>query len=177
MRIDFPAWIFTDQVNVVSVAVPRMHERTGAFEYLEVRNGEQNIVNTELLSSMEGVIKTEFKMKYPGILKRAALSAITKALLQNTANNTNNNWISFATTLYTILSTQADTRIWTALPKNFHVARFKKEDLSQIDLYTPQGLKIQTVELLDVKHSLIYVKIPTLAHKAHVSILPLGDSQ
>jgi len=177
MRIDFPAWIFTSQVNVVSIALPRMHERTAAFEYLEIRDGNKSISKTELLSSMEGVMKTEFKMKYPGIIKRAALSAVSKAVLQNAANNTNNNWISLATTLYTILSTQADTRIWSALPKNFHVARFKKEDLKSVDLYIPQGFKIKTIKLLNAKHSLIYVKIPTLAHKAHVSILPLGDSQ
>ncbi len=177
MRIDFPAWIFTSELNYISIALPRLQERSGAFKYLEIRNNDINISKTELFSSMEGVMKTEFKVKYPSVMKRAALSTITKALMQNTAKNANNGWVDLATTLYTILSTQADTRIWTSLPKNFHVAHFKKRDLNSVDIYLPNGFKIYTVELLDVKHSLIYVKIPTLAHKAHVSILPLGDLQ
>jgi len=177
MRIDFPAWIFTSEVNVVSIALPRMHERAGAFEYLDIRSDENNtIARTQFLSSMEGVMKTEFKNQYPAILKRAALSAITKAAMQSAANNTDNGWISLATTLYTIFSTQADTRIWSSLPKNFHVARFSKEALTEVDIYMPQGFKISTVELSDAQHSLIYVKIPTLAHKAHVSVLPLGNA-
>ncbi len=177
MRIDFPAWIFTSEVNYVSIALPRLQERTGAFKYLQIRNDNIDISKTELFSSMEGVMKTEFKVKYPSVMKRAALSTITKALMQNTAKNAKNGWVDLATTLYTILSTQADTRIWTSLAKNFHVARFKKRDLKSVDIYLPDGFKISTVKLLDVKHSLIYVKIPTLAHKAHVSILPLGDLQ
>ncbi len=174
MRIDFPAWIFTNQVNFISVALPRLHERTGAFEYLSIRYKDQNISQTEILSSMERVMQTEFKKHYPHIVRRSVISAVSKALMQNIAKSSDNDLASFITSVYSILSTQADTRIWTALPKNFHVAKFKKEDRENIDIYSPYNHKIATVKLIPAQHTLIYVKIPTLAHKVHISIFPLG---
>ncbi len=175
MRIDFPAWIFTSQVDVVSISLPRMHERTKAFDYLSIRNRDSKLATTEPFSSMEGVMKTEFKIKYPSIMRRAVLSAITKAGMQSAAKNSGSDLASFITTLYTIFSTQADTRLWTSLPKNFHIARFKRADLESVDIYMPQGLKVASVKLPEAKHSLIYVKIPTIVHKAHIISLPLGE--
>ena len=174
MRIDFPAWIFTSEVNYVSLALPRIYERPGAFEYLSLRHEDQNITKTELLSSMERVIQTEFKKHYPSIVKRSVISAISKALMQRVANDSNNNIAAFVTTVYGILSTQADTRMWTSLPKNFHVAKFNKEGRNSIDIYSPFNHKIASVKLAPAKHTLIYVKIPTMAHKVHISSFSLG---
>jgi len=178
MRLDFPAWIFTSEVNYVSIALPRLHERSGSFNYLSLRCEDENVTQTELLSSMDRVIQTEFKMNYPSIVMRSVMSAISKAVMQNIANNTDGNigaLASFATTVYSILSTQADTRIWTSLPKNFHVAKFAKGQKDSVDIYSPFNYKIATVKLSDAQYSLIYVKIPTLAHKVHITSFPLGE--
>ena len=176
MRVDFPAWIFTNQVNYVSIALPRMIERQGALDYLSIRDGNETLTQTQLLSSMERVMQTEFKKHYPRIMKRAVMSSISKAVMQNVANDSNNNLAAFVTTVYAIVSTQADTRIWTALPKNFHLAKFKKEERQSIDIYTPYNQKIASLDLIPAKHTLIYVKIPTLAHKVHISIFSLGET-
>jgi len=179
MRIDFPAWIFTSQVDYVSIALPKMRQRAGAFSHLDIRDKDYLITQTQLLSSMQRVMHTEFKMNYPHIMKRAALSAISKAALQNISKNSGSNLVNFAATAYSILSTQADTRMWTSLPKHFHVARFNKKDRKSIDIYTSvnetYNYKIATVDLVDAKHSLIYVKIPTLAHKVNISTFSLGE--
>lgn len=176
MRIDFPVWIFTNQLNYVSVALPRMRERSGSFEYLRIRHDGQDISQTELLSSMERVMQTEFKKRYSSILQRALYSTITKSLMQHRAGDSGNNLLAFSTTLYTLLSTQADTRIWTSLPKNFHLARFKDKGYKSIELYTPEGIKLTTINLIKSKNTLIYVRIPTLAHNVHVSIFSLGGA-
>ena len=179
MRIDFPAWIFTSQVDYVSIALPKMKTRAGAFSHLDIKDKDYLITQTQLLSSMQRVMHTEFKKYYPQIMKRAALSAISKAALQNVSKNSNSGLVNFAATVYSILSTQADTRMWTSLPKHFHVAKFKKQGRESIDLYSSvngaNNFKIATVELLDSKHTLIYVKIPTLAHKVHISTFSLGE--
>lgn len=179
MRIDFPAWIFTSQVDYVSIALPRMRQRTGAFSHLDIRDKDHLITQTQLLSSMQRVMHTEFKKHYPQIMKRAALSAISKAALQNVSKNSSSGFVNFAATVYSILSTQADTRMWTSLPKHFHVAKFKKEGRASIDIYSSvnstYNYKIASVKLLPAKHTLIYVKIPTLAHKVHISTFSLGE--
>ena len=180
MRIDFPAWIFTSQVDYVSIALPKMRQRAGAFSHLDIRDKDYLITQTQLLSSMQRVMHTEFKKKYPQIMQRAALSAISKAALQNVSKNSGSNLVNFAATVYSIVSTQADTRIWTSLPKHFHVARFDKKDRTSIDIFSSvndtYNYKIATVDLLDAKHTLIYVKIPTLAHKVNISIFSLGEN-
>jgi len=179
MRIDFPAWIFTSEVDYVSIALPKMVNRAGSFSHLDIREKDHLITQTQLLSSMQRVMHTEFKNKYPQIMQRAALSAISKAALQNISKNTNSGLMSFAVTVYSILSTQADTRMWTSLPKHFHVARFAKEGRDSIDIYSSvneaYNYKIATVKLIKAKHTLIYVKIPTLAHKVNISIFSLGE--
>lgn len=179
LRIDFPAWIFTSQIDYVSIALPKMKNRTGAFSHLDIRDKDYLITQTQLLSSMQRVMHTEFKKHYPQIMKRAALSAISKAGLQKISKNSSNNIVNFATTVYTILSTQADTRIWSTLPKNFHIAKFKKNGRKSIDIYSnlngTSRYKIASVKLSPSKHSLIYVKIPTLAHKVNVSSFSLGE--
>ncbi len=176
MRVDFPAWIFTSQVNFVSIALPRMHERKGAYEYLVIKHQDTPVARTEFLSSMDRVMQTEFKNNYPRVIRRSVMSAISKAAAQKIANDSNSPFASFATAVYSLVSTQADTRLWTALPKNFHVAKFKKEDRESVDLYTPLDQKIATIRLIPAKRTLIYVKIPSLAHKVHVSIYSLGEA-
>lgn len=177
MRIDFPVWIFTNQLNYVSLALPRMQERSGAFEKLLISHDGKQIAQTQLLSSMERVMQTEFTKRYSSIMKRALYSALVKSVMQHRAGDSGNNLLAFSATLYTLISTQADTRIWSSLPKNFHLARFENKGYANVDINLPSGEKISSVELLPVKYTLIYVKIPTLAHLPTISIFSLGETQ
>lgn len=177
MRIDFPVWIFTNQLNYVSLALPRMQERSGAFEKLLISHDGKQIAQTQILSSMERVMQTEFTKRYSSIMERALYSALVKSIMQYRAGDSGNNLLSFSATLYTLLSTQADTRIWSSLPKNFHLARFENKGYANVDINLPSGEKISSVELLPVKYTLIYVKIPTLAHLPTISIFSLGETQ
>ena len=127
-RMDVPVWIFSNNLNYVSLALPRMHLRSKAFDNYSIAVGDR-VNRSELLSDMDRVVMTEFKTEYPAIVRRALFSATTKAVIQyqtqrqmqNSEGNAGLAWAvaSLATTVYTIASTQADTRTWTTLPSSF----------------------------------------------------------
>lgn len=178
-RIDFPLWIFTNKLSYISVALPKLVERTNAYTHLSIKTGENETINTKFLSSMDRVIKTEFAKNYDSVVKRAILSTATKAAInyavQDQANNNGNlasTLVSIASAIYQIASTQADTRIWSTLPKEFQLARFKRPKSGSLNIYTPNNALIKSLNIPDTQNTLIYVKIATPNALASVRVIP-----
>ena len=178
-RIDFPIWIFTGRLSYISVALPKLVERRQAYSYLSIKTDDNEIVNTKFLSSMDRVIKTEFAKNYDSVVKRAILSTATKAAinyaLQEQANNNGSGvaaLVSVASVIYQVTSTQADTRIWSTLPKEFQLARFKRPQHGSLNIYTPNKKLIRSVDIPDAQRTLIYVKITTDNALASVRVIP-----
>lgn len=178
LRMDFPLWIFTNRLSYISVALPHMVKRNLAYNHITVQS-EGTSQRTYFLASMDRVIETEFEKTYPSIVRRAILSTATKAAInyaiQESANNSNSNaalFVSLASAIYQIASTQADTRIWTTLPKEFQLARFTRPKSGVIELKTPDNFLIEKIDLPKRDNILIYVKIATVGAKASVSVIP-----
>ncbi len=127
---------------------------------------------------------TEFKKEYPAIVRRALFSATTKAVIQyemqrQAQNNDGKSGLAFAlaalaTTVYTIASTQADTRTWTTLPKRFDLIRIERPANGKVTLKTSTGLSLPEIDLPLREHTLVYVKMATAGAKPSVSVIPLG---
>jgi len=181
-RMDLPVWIFSTNLNYVSLALPRINPRQSAFEGYSVAIGDE-VRETQLLADMDRVIVGEFRYAYPAILRRALFSAMTKALIQyqmqhqmqNSEGNAQIAWgiASIASTLYTIGSTQADTRIWSSLPKRFDLIRLTFPQKGRFNIRTSTGLTLTQVELPSRVDTLVYVKMATAGAKPSVSIIPL----
>jgi len=178
-RIDFPIWIFTRRLSYISVALPKLVERKLAYKYLNIKTDENQTLQTKFLSSMDRVIKTEFEKNYDGVVKRAILSTATKAAINYVIQeNTNQNSsgvaaiISIASAIYQIASTQADTRIWSTLPKEFQLARFSRPKTNTIEILTPHNSLIKNITLPEGDNILIYVKIATSSALASVRVIP-----
>lgn len=169
MRIDFPAWIFSNRLAYVSLALPRLVPRQKALDYIEV-NGQES----QFLCSMEQVIQTEFKQEYPSILGRALLSAMTKTVIQYEANQ-QNEWAGLAASVYQIVSTSADTRIWSALPKEVQIVRMKRPKDGNLVIKQPNNTIIKEISLPNYQQTLVYVRIPTNTAKATIRVMPLGE--
>ena len=182
-RMDVPVWIFSDKLNYVSLALPRIHSRANAYDGYSVAVGD-TVSRSKQLSDMDRVVMTEFKKEYPAIVRRALFSATTKAIIQyQTQRQAQNNdgkaglafaLASIATTVYTIASTQADTRTWTTLPKRFDLIRLKRPESGKIVLKTSTGLALPEIEVPLAQHALVYVKMATAGAKPSVSVIPLG---
>jgi hypothetical protein len=182
-RMDVPVWIFSRNLNYVSLALPRIHPRASAFDGYSIAI-EDKVSNSQLLSDMDRVVMTEFKKEYPAIVRRALFSATTKAVIQyqtqqQAQNHDGNAGLAFAlasiaTTVYTIASTQAESRSWTTLPKRFDLIRIERPENGKFTIKTSTGLRLPEIDLPLREPTLVYVKIATAGAKPSVSIIPFG---
>ena len=182
-RMDIPVWIVSNNLNYVSLALPRIHKRQSAFSSYSIAN-QDKVSKTETISEMDRVIMTEFKKEFPAILRRAIFSATTKAVIQyemqrQSQNNSGNAGLAFAvaslaTTIYTVASAQADTRTWTTLPKRFDLIRLERPENGKISIKTSSGLSLEEIEIPLSEYTLVYVKMPSPGAKPSVSVMPLG---
>lgn len=183
-RMDVPVWIFSDNLNYVSLALPRIHERQSAYDSYGISDSEK-YYRSEVLSEMDRVIMKEFKIEYPAIVRRALFSATTKAIIQYELQRQSQNSdgkaglafavASLASTVYTVASAHADTRTWTTLPKRFDLIRAEAPADGVLHIKTSSGLTLPQISLSSTQHSLVYVKMPTAAAKPSITVIPLGS--
>jgi len=178
-RIDFPIWIFSDRLSYISVALPKLVERDKAYEYLNIELDNNKTLESKYLCSMENIIKTEFEKSYPATVRRAILAAATKTainyVVQEKAQNNGSATaalISIASVIYQIASTQADTRIWTTLPKEFQLAKFTKPKSNIVTIKSPYNTLIKTIDLPNSDNILIYVKVAKPFSKPSILVIP-----
>ena len=182
-RMDIPVWIASNNLNYVSLALPRIHQRQQAYSgYSAVIEGSS--YQSKTLSEMDRVVMTEFKKEYPAILRRAIFSATTKAIVQyelqhQSQQSSGNTGLAFAiasiaATAYTIASAQADTRTWTTLPKRFDLIRIEQPLNAKLILKTASGMRLPEIKLPSKQNTLVYVKMPTAGAKPSISVIPLG---
>jgi hypothetical protein len=112
---------------------------------------------------MDRVIQTEFKKDFRGILARAIASAVLKTAAQSAVHNrSNNDFASGLATalvgLYSYATTAADVRIWSALPKDFQVARCTIPQDRRLKIAPAGGAPFE-VNIPTCSNAIVYVKI------------------
>jgi hypothetical protein len=161
-RIDLPLFIATNRVKYVGIALPKLEFRNKAYSYLLVNSDDKEYM-TLPVADMDRVVQTEFSKDYPGILTRAIISATAKAVAQYALEQQDSSYASLASTLvaaYSFASTAADVRIWTALPKDFQVARLPKPKNGKLKI-TPPGSFPLDIDIPQCNNAVVYVKIIT----------------
>ena len=110
---------------------------------------------------MDRVVQTEFSKDYKGILTRAIISATVKAVAQYALQEEGSTASSIASIIvgaYSFASTAADVRIWTSLPKNFQVARFKKPENGNLSITPPASIPFN-INIPACNNAIVYVRI------------------
>lgn len=171
-RVDLPILLFTDKVKYVGIALPKLKFRNQAYSHLSIKDGGVTVGQTNVLSSMDRVVQTEFKKRYPATVTRAVTSALIKTFGQYLAQKEFGDLGGFAAALYQGATTAADIRIWTALPKEFQVAKVKAPSSGTIVLETPTG-KTVNIKVPSNNSSLVYVKIPTSGAKIVYDVIKM----
>ncbi|KAB2826243.1 hypothetical protein F8B77_02920 [Aliivibrio finisterrensis] len=120
-RLDIPMFLFSDSISYVGVALPRLNKRGLAFSNIKI-NGK----STELLSDMDKVVAAEFDKKFPQILTRELIRMTVKTAGQKLLDQ-ESDWLGGAGAAYTIATTGADVRSFTALPSQYQIARLTKK--------------------------------------------------
>ncbi len=166
-RIDLPLFVVTNKVKYVGIALPQLKFREQAYPYLSIIAADQNY-KTQPVADMDRVIQTEFNKDFQGILTRAIISATAKAVAQYAFEEADKS-SSFAiasvfTAAYSLVTTAADVRIWTTLPKDFQVARLPIPPDRLITI-EPSGGKPFELKIPACKNALVYVRIPFMNAK------------
>lgn len=119
-RIDLPLYIVSNNLVYSGMALPRLRARNAAFPFIKVDD-----VKTETIADMDKIIGAEFEKGYPMILTREITRAILKTVTQKQINDTNP-LAGLAFGLFQAVTTNADTRSFTSLPKYYQTAHFKR---------------------------------------------------
>jgi len=171
-RVDLPIFLVTNKVKYAGIALPRLKFRSRAFPFLVVRNVGEETSKTTALASMDRVIQTEFKMRYPLIVTRAVISMLMKTSVQYLAQKKLGNIGGLLAAVYQLATTAADIRMWTALPKEFQIGKIVTPECGSVIIATPGG-KAYKVSVPKKKSSLIYVKIPSRGARVVIDVMEL----
>ncbi len=159
--IPLPLFLVSDKIDYAQIALPKLESRGQAFSFIEVYNGKKKLGKTQHLASMDRVIQTEFKKEFPYRVTEAVISSMTKAIIQYKVQEKGGLFGSIAGIAYQAATTHADTRSWTALPKEVQVARLRKPKTGTVELKAPEMATPITVQLPDTHFSVIFVKATT----------------
>jgi hypothetical protein len=157
-RIDVPLIFVSSRVYYAGIALPRLVPRYPAYPCLMILT-DTGDYPTKQVADMERVIQTEFKKDFRGILARAITSAAIKAVAQAAMQRQKNG--SFAAALlaiYSFATTAADVRIWSALPKDFQIARCPIPDDRKLTINPPGGAPFE-IDIPTCTNAIVYVKI------------------
>ncbi|MGA2092230.1 MAG: hypothetical protein ABSH16_02330 [Sedimentisphaerales bacterium] len=158
IRIDLPLFLVTNEVYYTGIALPRLQSRSPAYPFLEI-NTAGGQFQTKQIADMERVIQTEFKKDFRGILARAIASAVVKAVAQAAMRRQDNGAILAAlVAVYSAATTAADVRIWSALPKDFQIARCPIPDDRKLTISPPGGAPFE-IYVPTCTNAIVYVKI------------------
>jgi hypothetical protein len=173
-RIDLPLFIATSRVLYAGIALPQLKYRDIAFSYLQIEANGNNY-DTKVICNMDRVINSEFKKDFESILIRAITSTTAKVVMQYALSQQGNNYATLASVgvaAWAAMTNDADIRIWTALPKNFQMARLSMPQNKRLKI-TPLNAQSFDVELPDCDNVLVYVKIISKNSKPVYNIIPL----
>lgn len=126
-RFDLPVFISRDRFLLVSVALPDLHAGRPASASLRVRAGGQEY-RTERLLDVDRYAATEFRAGYDGVVAKAVAGTVVRTLLQVAIQEETRDTgalgeiIGVFAPIASAVVTQADTRIWRALPHSIGIA-------------------------------------------------------
>ncbi len=126
-RFDLPVFLDRDSFLIVSMALPDLRPGTSASGPLRLSSGGEDY-RTETLLNVDRYAATEFRAGYDAVVGKAVAGTVIRTLLQIAVHEetkdagTLGSIIGFVTPIAAAVVTQADTRIWRALPHAIGIA-------------------------------------------------------
>ena len=159
VKIELPLIVYPDRTYYAAIALPSLRLRGEPFGEVRIMDKRATLLGrAELLASMDRVVQSEFKKRFPMVLTRAVISATVKTYMQRVAQEEYGDFGNLAAILYQAATTTADTRSWSALPKEYYVGRVKVPEDGLLVIATG-GRQIANIRVEDNKNSLIYVRM------------------
>lgn len=151
-RIDLPVFIASSNVNYTGIALPKIEEQADQYSFISVQGQ-----NSEVIADMDKIIKAEFKEEWPIILTREITRAVIKTVVQKQIND-ENIWLGLAAGALQAATTQADTRTWSTLPKNFQALMIDNDGSGMLEINSPGFMQPMSIEIEPTKKNIVYIK-------------------
>lgn len=182
-RVDLPIgllskWIkVTERLKYVGMALPKFTPREEAYKCLSVKDGGKSC-KTTTFCEVDSLLKSEFDMAYPAIRNREIARAVIRTVAQYYANRLVDKkvggWggelLKYGVGGMQMVSTAADVRSWTALPKNYQVATVSIPKDRKISFSTSAS-KQYSVSIPECKNAIVFVKIPSADAEPKTNII------
>lgn len=156
--IPIPLFVVTNEISYVQLALPKIVEEQKAYDKLNISSSGKKIGCTTKIASMDRVIKAEFKKEYPFMVTEAIIQAVVKGTLQYVAEDQLQIFGAIGGALYQAATTHADTRSWSALPKEVQALRIRKPKSGKITLNGTGMLEPVEVTLPESRYSIVHVR-------------------
>ena len=164
LKIDIPLFLFTNDVYYTGIALPTLKMNDKAYDYLVINRKYK----TKTIASMDRIVKTEFKKRFPTIMMRALTRTVVQTIIQKQIGNKLEKGMALAGPMGYILAkgaaaatqyalNRADTRIWERLPKEFQVVRINST--KNIQITTPNKKNIISLKTKPNRNYIIFVTI------------------
>ncbi|OEY65503.1 COG3014 family protein [Marinobacter sp. X15-166B] len=181
-RFEVPLLLFADdegtsKLTYYGIALPKYAERPAVPGSIGVVGDSGEAIQTEHLSDMGTVIRTEMKERFPGVLARAVSSAVVKAVIQNQAADRFGLAGQLGASVFALATTQADLRGWQAMPNHWQAARVNRPESGVLTLIDHQGDILGRVNIPQQPFTLVYVKRPTTHGPATVVTMDLQGNR
>lgn len=156
--IPIPLFVVTKEISYVQLALPKIVEEQKAYDKLDIFDSGKKLGSTTQIASIDRIVKAEFKKEYPFKVTEAILQAVIKGSLQYVAQDQLDLIGALGGALYQAATTHADTRSWSALPKEVQALRLRKPDSGKITLTGSGMLEPVEVTLPTTRYSIVHVR-------------------
>ena len=179
-RFDLP--VFAPGGLIYSgIAVPEFVTGTPGIGSLFVEAGGASY-RTEPLLNVDRYAVTEFQAGYDAIIGKAIASAVVKVVAQIAAQEAAEQMsdsisamlLKIGSTAFAAATTQADTRMWRALPQSINVVSLPWPEDNRVRISSGTGGKIADIQLPSAAFVLITVKTVSAGAPAVVHVAALG---
>lgn len=170
IRIDIPLFLVTKKVFYTGIALPKLKKRNESYAHLSLRQNNTELAKTTMVANMDAVIQTEFSKKFPLIVSEAILNTVAKTVSQQQLQKKTGLVGGLLGAVYQGMTNKADVRSWTALPKNFQIARVPLNGMP-LEIVTDNGTIITKETIPQHNNAIIYVKSPQMGnHIVHAML-------
>nr|WP_235597642.1 hypothetical protein [Campylobacter iguaniorum] len=164
-RLTLP-FVVDKKIVTTSVAFETLKKQGSSYETIEA-----NLAQTSNLINLDSIIATEFKINMSSMILKSLTSTATKTALNIavTKNDDTDGWLALLSSLLTSVSTRANVRSWTGLPKSVSVIMI--ENKGKITISVPNGRILFEQNLDETKDTLVLVRSPLRSAPSHTTII------
>ncbi len=181
VRLDLPVFIVSKDVPYVGVNFPSLEFRPAPIQRYQVVTQEQ-LVHTEVLSSMDKVVAVEFNQELPLVITKTIVAATAKAAAQYALREATKDsgligaLIQVSGVIYQVAMNEADLRIWSTLPKEVLYTRVPTPENGVLQI-APAGTMSagagHVVQVTPGRANIVYLRVPSAYTPSYISVIPL----